>query len=208
MDMEMYRSILLADVVGKISTRAHRFATLGVLAQDFSSERTRQCGGVPGLGTEFRVLAIRLLQEKAQMERTSIALIFVDARQAFYAIIRKLVLNVVEKDQAVISFGLRVKIPPTAMEELKIILGKGPAMDDSTLSDLIVRDIASTFTAHVFEVRGSAKFWAAHKGTRPGHPYADVVLSFASPQVLKAFALVLDSEDLRPGVPAAAFHEG
>ena len=48
------------------------------------------------MGTEFPVLAIRMLQEKAKVEGTSIAFIFVDARQAFYAIIRKLVLRVVE----------------------------------------------------------------------------------------------------------------
>ena len=51
------------------------------------------------------------------------------------------------------------------------------------------------------------KLGAAHKGTRPGHPYADVVVSFAFHQILKAFALDLDSEELRPKVPTAAVHE-
>ena len=53
-------------------------------------------------------------------------------------------------------------------------------MDDSTLSDLTVSDIASTFTASHFEVRGSSKLGAAHKGTRPGHPYADAVFLLLS----------------------------
>ena len=93
------------------------------------------------------------------------------------------------------------------MEELKTIFGKGPAMDDSTISDLTVRDIASTFTASQLEDRVSATFRAARKGTRPGHPYADVVFSFAFHQVIKALALDLGTEDFRPGVPTAAFHE-
>ena len=70
MDMDMYRSILLADVIGKISTRVHRLASLGALANDLSSEHTWQCGGVPCLGTDFPVFAIRLLQEQAQAEGT------------------------------------------------------------------------------------------------------------------------------------------
>ena len=93
-----------------------------------------------------------------------------DARLAFYAIIRKLILNVVESDHAVVNLFEQLQNPPTAMEELKSILGKGPAMPDSTLSDLTVRDIASTFTASHFEVRGSSKLSAAHKGPRPSHP--------------------------------------
>ena len=59
--MEMFRCILLADVIGKISARAHRLANLGALASDLSGEHSWQCGKVPGLGTEFPVFAIRLL---------------------------------------------------------------------------------------------------------------------------------------------------
>ena len=54
-------------------------------------------------GQVFPVFAIRLLRENKQAEGTSIALIFVDARQAFHAIVRKLVLSVFETDQAVAS---------------------------------------------------------------------------------------------------------
>ena len=178
--MEMYRSILSADVIGKISARARRLANLGALATDLSGEHSWQCGGVPGLGTEFPILAIRLLQKKAKAEGTSIALIFVDARQAFYAIARKLVLSVVETDQAVVSLFEQLRIPPEAIEELKAILAEGLAMENSTLSALTVRDIASTVTASHFEVRGSTNLGSAHKGTRPGYLYADVVFSLRS----------------------------
>ena len=65
-DMEMYRSILLASVIGKIPARAHRLANLGALVVDLSGEHSWQCGGVPGLGTEFPVFAIRLLEEKTK----------------------------------------------------------------------------------------------------------------------------------------------
>ena len=130
------------------------------------------------MGIEFPVLAIRMLQEKATAEGTSIALIFVDARQAFYAVIGKLVLRVVEPEHAVISLFEQLRIPPEAAEELRGILANGPAMEESTLSAIAVRDIASTFAASHFQVRGSETLGSANKGARPGHPYADVVFSF------------------------------
>ena len=86
-----------------------------------------------------------------------------------------------------VSLFEQLKIPPAAMNELKAILSKGPAMEESALSELVVRHLALTFTASHFEVRGSSKLGVAHKGTRPGHPYADAVFSFAFHQVLKTF---------------------
>ena len=52
-DMDNYRSILLADVIGKVSARAHRLSNLSALAADLSGEYSWQCGGrdrVPSLG--------------------------------------------------------------------------------------------------------------------------------------------------------------
>jgi hypothetical protein len=203
-DMDKYRSILLADVIGKVSARAHRLGNLQALTADLSGEFSWQCGGVPGLGTEFPVLAIRMLQEKAKAEGTSIGLIFVDARQAFYAVIRKLVLQVVEPEHAMLSLFDQLRISPTAVEQLRGILAKGPAMEESSFKDTAVRDIASTFTASHFQVRGSEAIGSANKGARPGHPYADIVFSFAFHQVLRALAEDLDTEDLRPTVPTAS----
>ena len=94
-----------------------------------------------------------MLREKAQAEDTSIALIFVDARQAVYAVIRKLVLQVVEPAHAIFSFFEQLRIPPDAVEELRGILANGPAMEESTLSDTAVRDIASFDIASHFQVR-------------------------------------------------------
>ena len=65
-DTEMYRSILLADVIGKLLARAHRLANMGALASDLSGAHSWQCGGVTGLGMEFPVLAIRLFKVKTK----------------------------------------------------------------------------------------------------------------------------------------------
>ena len=149
-----------------------------------------------------------MLQEKAKAEGTSIALIFVDARQVFYVVIRKLVLQVVEPEHAMLSVFEQFRVPADAVEKLRDILAKGPAMEESSLSDTAVRDIASTYIASHFQVRGSEDLGSANKGTRPGHPYADVVFSFTFHQVLRSLAQDLDSDDLRPSVPTATFVDG
>ena len=156
----------------------------------------------------FAGVHIRMLQEKAKAQSTSIAFIFVDVRQAFYAVIRKLVLRVVEPEHSVISLFEQFRIPPEAVEELRGILANGPAMEERILSVTAARDIASTFTASHFQERGSEALGSANKGTRPGHPYADVVFSFAFHQVLKSLAEDLDTADLRPSVPTASFVNG
>ena len=146
-----------------------------------------------------------MFQEKAKAEGIAIAFIFVDARQAFYAVIRKLVLQVVEPEHAIFSLFEQLRIPPKAVEKLRGILANGPAMEESTLSATTVRANASTYTASHFQVRGSEDLESVNKGKRPGHPYADVVFSFAFHQVLRSLAKDLDTDDLRPNVPTASF---
>ena len=62
-----------------------------------------------------------------------------------------------------LSLFEQLRIPPEAIEELRGILAKGPAMEESTLSDTAVRDIASTFTASHFQVRGSDHLGSANE---------------------------------------------
>ena len=68
-DMEMYRSMLFVDVIGKVSARAHRLAVIGALANYFSGEYSWQCGGVPGLRTDFLVFAIRFTSRRSPSRR-------------------------------------------------------------------------------------------------------------------------------------------
>ena len=69
-----------------------------------------------------------------------------------------------EADQAVVSRFEQLRIPPEAIEELKAILAKGPAMENITLSALTIRDIASNFTASHFEVQARLNWGQPTKG--------------------------------------------
>ena len=87
--MEKYRSILFADCVGKLSSRSYRTRYTPFIAQAMMDALTWQCGGVPGLGTDFPAITVRLTQHYAESQGKSVATSSVDAKSAFYAVIRK-----------------------------------------------------------------------------------------------------------------------
>ena len=197
-DMTKYRSILLADSIGKVSARARRRASAHHLAQELRSDLSMQCGGVPGLGTEFPVIAVSMLQERAKARGESIGLLYVDAIQAFYAVLRSLVVAVTESDEAVAFLFAQLKLPASALDELRTILAQGPCLNQSDINQATKRDIASTFSACHFTVRGSSLIGGGNKGARPGHHYADVVISYAFHNISESIAEDLDRHGLRP----------
>ena len=183
--MEKYRSILLADCVGKLSSRAYRTRYTPFIAHAMRDDLTWQCGGVPGLGTDFPAITVRLTQHYAESHGISIATIFVDAKSAFYAVIRRLVMPMDQSDEDIARLFRDLHIPPEALHELAEALSLIDALTEAGASPTLTNDILSAFTASHFTVRGSNKVGEATQGTRPGHPYADVVFAFAFQRVLK-----------------------
>ena len=85
--MEKYRSILLADFVGELSSRSYRTRFTPFIAQAMRDVLTWQCGGVQGLGTDFPAITVRLTQHYAESHGKSVATIFVGAKSAFYVVL-------------------------------------------------------------------------------------------------------------------------
>ena len=183
--MDSYRSILLADCIGKVSARAYRMMHLDIFGALLSTDLSVQCGGTPGLGTEFPALVTRILQDYAKKNDLSISLIFVDAKQAFYAVLRSLVVDLQESDYAVAYLLKSLNIPPEAMQELATKLEQASVFEQEGLPGPLHRDIASTYTATHFSVRNADKIGLALAGTRPGHPYADIVFFICFPESLR-----------------------
>ena len=71
---------------------------------------------------------IRMLQDYVKKSKGSLALIFVDAKQAFYEVIRQLVVPIHESDEAVAWMFSRLKLPPQALHKLVQHLQQGPSM--------------------------------------------------------------------------------
>ena len=126
-----------------------------------------------------------------------------DAKEAFYAVLRTLVVPITESDEAVAWLFQQLALPQTAMVELKQVLAETSLMEASELPASLVDDVTSTYTATHFHMQGGPDLALALKGTRPGHPYADIVFAFAFQKVLALLAQDLDRLSLRPCLPTA-----
>ena len=105
--------------------------------------------------------------------------IFVDANQAFYAVLRPIVLPALEgSDEAIVWLFRRLNMGPDAFHELQRMLGEITPVEECDLPPSFTADLLSTFSGTHFTMQGSRLIGQATKGTRPGHPYADLVFSF------------------------------
>ena len=115
------------------------------------------------MGTEFRVLALNLLESLGKTQGKCVGVIFVDAKEAFYAILRTLVVPIYESDQAVYHLLDRLNLPTNAMADLRTLLKKTPVMEAAGLPRPFIDDVASTYTATHFRVRGTSSIACAQK---------------------------------------------
>ena len=158
------------------------------------------------MGTDFPAITVRLTQHYAESHGKSIATIFVDAKSAFYAVFRRLVMPKDQSDEDIARLFRDLHLPPEALHELAEALSLTHALTEAGAPPTLTNDVLSTFTASHFTVRGSNKVREATQGTRPGHPYADAVFAFAFQRVLQNVAKILDDQDLRPNIPFGQQH--
>ena len=130
-----------------------------------------------------------------------------DAKEAFYAVLRTLVAPIHESDEAVAYLFKHLGLPQEAMQELRRVLQEAPMFTTIGLPQATITDVASTYTGTHFTMRGSAELGIALRGSRPGHPYADIVFAFAFQKVLQILVEKLDAHDLRPRIPRAAIDD-
>ena len=104
----------------------------------------------------FPVIAVSMLQERAKARGESIGLLYVDVTQVFYAVLRSLVVADTKSYEAVAFLFAQLKLPSSALDELRTILAQGPCLNQSDINQATKRDIASTFSACHFTVRRSS----------------------------------------------------
>ena len=109
--------------------------------------RSRPWGRVPSL-------VVTMLQEFCEQQGLSVALLFVDSKKAFHAIIRSLVVRIEENDAAVVYLFQQLALFPEALQELKDFFATCAATGRSGINAVAYRDITSTYSACSFIVKG------------------------------------------------------
>ena len=196
-----FRSILISSVPGKILHRSLRTRLLDVL----SSYRPQlQAGAMPGEGIEYISLAAQCFQQYHEGRRQHWALIFYDVQAAFYSVIRELIVPTSQTDEQLLRFLHDLRVPPTAVAELKQKLEAITLLPTLNASPHLTAAIQDLYRGTWFKMSQSALLTITQRGTRPGDPAADAVFGLAMAALLRNIATCTQTAGINPQVPVCA----
>ena len=150
---------------------------------------------------------IAVLFEKMQADRKrSSAILFVDARSAYYCVIRQLVYgNRGGSDDVILQrimahFGL----PPEAWHELMQMIEDGGLLQQSGFSEHACHVVKDLHDASFFVTRHATgrTVMETALGSRPGESIADVIFAWVLHKVLNAIEDSLQQQDCVELIPA------
>ncbi|CAE7940177.1 GTPBP4 [Symbiodinium sp. KB8] len=176
-----YRSILVSDVLGK---RFHSWVrrSLSPTLEGFAPEL--QHGPVGKHAISEIALLVRTFQEHMRERRLSHALLFVDVQQAFYSLVRQLLLREESdiKDLVLLCETLKFSHDHIALV-LQTFEHEGVGLDSlsSTWKSRLKDLCASTW----FRVFGDSSPVRTLRGSKPGDPLADLLYGFVMASILK-----------------------
>ena len=197
-----HRAIFLGEADGKVVAKSQR-ADLSVdVLGHLDNQYLTQCGGLPGRGTDVANVVARATFDGQAERNASGAGLFVDIVTAFYSIIRGLAVPVVESDLVVAKLFYDLNLSTDTIHELAEMLADPDALQEAGVSGVMRHVISLHFEATFFEMEGAdGIFGSALAGTRPGHPFADLIFSFVFAKVAGEIGQELDRQDLLPSYP-------
>ena len=197
-DPSSYRSLMISSHVAKTlhrSLRSHQAAYYERFMQK------QQIGGrrkVPvQLGTHMVRAHLRIQADRGR----SAAVLFLDLQEAFYRVLRPLALGDKMTDEAICAMMQRLRIPPSAMEELARLLELPGATEQADLPPHLRRALCAIHTDTHFHVAGQQDRVRTQAGSRPGDPFADVIFGYLFSRILGVMEQRLTQEQLLDTMP-------
>ena len=179
---EMYRDILLADVIGKI---AKKYARNLVLPHLNSYLLDTMCGGFLRRGVDFCSHYLRTVSSICKSWGISLGIFFVDIRGAFAVVMRALVFNVPISDEYISAVFAKLKFSPGVFDEFVQVVRATSAMEDANVPLDIMLLIRSMSNLTFFHTKGVDTVCRYESGTGAGTPLADLLFTFIMARVLK-----------------------
>ena len=189
-----HRAIYLFEGIGKVFRRLHRSA----LVEELNCLRpTCLQGSVPGSDSSQLTHYLCTLLRIAADTSTSLALLFVDTRAAFYRVIRQCLATQQLDDEALCQILARMQVKPTTVHTvLEWIQGKALTAGMSAHNQAIVN---SWFAHAGFVARGQKVVHRTQVGTRPGDTVSDALFGFVMCDALVEIRERMHSEGLLSG---------
>ena len=170
-DCSNHRAVQTASCVGKVYSKVLR-RSLVPFFEKFA--RSDQHGGVKGRGTEIASLTARVLMRRFSKIGKSFAVLFVDARSAFYSLFLEQVLGATDQESALnnvlerISDLFRDVLAQAAKHRAVERHELGTALQAAGLGDHFIRVLVNWHHRSCISVEGVRNIACCSKGTRRG----------------------------------------
>ena len=199
-----HRSLFVGSVMGKAY---HRFVRTRIMAGTERELRDTHLGARRGATvTQASHLAV-LFETACAARKYSSAVLFVDAKSAYYCVIRQLVYgNRQSSDDAILQRILHhFQLPASAWQELLETIAEGGLLKRYGFSDHACHVVKDLHDASFFVTRHSTgqTVMETALGSRPGESIADVIFAWVLHKVLNGIEESLQKESCLEMVPAS-----
>ena len=136
--MSGYRAILLEPTLGRIFSKTWRPAIVDGLSK---VAEPMQWGGRRGLGIEPLHLHVRMWQAEAKHCGSSLALLFIDLRTAFYSIVKPMLAGIDGTMESVVAIFQTLKLPNSAFNDFVANIVEGGLVQKATQSAMTAENV-------------------------------------------------------------------
>ena len=154
-------------------------------------------------GTDVANLFVRSVYVTRKGRGVSGGGIYVDIVFAFYSIIREYLVPCASSDDAIAHLFATLGLDTQAIHQLVEVLAAPNALASAGVPELLQYFISHHLERTFFDMAGTEDFGSARVGTRPGHPFADLIFDFALGLIMQKDGKALQAEDLVPSYAAS-----
>ncbi|CAE7228130.1 unnamed protein product [Symbiodinium sp. CCMP2592] len=176
-----HRGILVSSVIGKAYHKILRQKNVPALT---NAATAFQLGGLPKRPVTMASHVVRVFQQLAKDRGWSLGIIFLDLREAFYRIMRPLVVGFSGSDTEIAAIVKEVHLPPEVMHELHAYLQSQTLFEAAGASPWLSAATSEALSHTWFRFEHHETVTETGIGTRPGDNLADIVFSFVFARVL------------------------
>ena len=198
---ESYRSLLVSSHPGKAIHKALRSSCTSIFAQYMQRQ---QLGGRRHVPVSFALHLTRTFLRVNKHRARSVGILFLDLKEAFYRVVRGIIVEAPEDDVMLARLAARLQLPHDALHELHNLLAADCALLQAGMEPHFRKAVCALHSDTHFYMSGQSDTCRTQVGTRPGDSWADVIFSFAWARLLHSLEKDLIDRHILDTFPYAA----
>ena len=188
-----YRSLMVSSVLAK---SLHRVLRNKCMATFRDTAMPLQLGGLPGKAVSQGAQCLVAFAASCRRRKTSLGILFIDIRQAFYRLVRQHVIQDQDIDRSTQRLFQTLDLPPSAFQEFAHELAQPSAVETAGVDPFVQQHVAECLQATWFRLKDSNQISATRKGSRPGDNMADLLFTFAFRRIMARILEVIEADNI------------